>query len=216
MEEQRIGGRYRLLLSRRKLLTAGLAFAAAFKILPPQGRVFAAVADDKVPGWTAALQVFAASLMDTILPEDEGTGALIVGGPLFLNEVMRGEASRPDFRAALVEGLDDLHATMRAQIGAPFETQPALRRHNELARFDSVTYLSLAAGNGSRAQRAYVMLKEITLIAFFTNEAVAKSLLDYSPVPGQYQADLPLTADIRAFYEDEMAGGYFKYAGHMP
>lgn len=216
--EYPVGGPYRTMMSRRDLMSAGLAFAATYAgFATGKAQALTALAESAqaVPGWNSDLQKFGAALMDTILPEDDGYGALTVGAPQFLELVLR-DVLKPERRLALVEGLRALQTSLTQQLGTSFESLAPTRRHNELARFDSSTYVALADGAvAAPAQLAYVHLKEITLVAFFTNEAVAKRLLDYAPVPGHYEADLPVTDDLRTFYEDDMAGSQHRFAGKL-
>lgn len=202
-------------LSRRRLLAAGASFAAAFAA-GLSLRANGADADARViAGWDASLKALAPALMDTIIPATDTPGALSVGAPAFLELVLR-DLLTPADRAAFTSGLHGLDLALQQQAGASFTTLPAVRRTNELARFDGETYAAVADGaTATAAQASYLQLKEYTLIAFFTSQNIATTMLDYTPVPGPYMADMALAGQPHTFYEDGGAVGAHLNAGKI-
>jgi len=154
--------------------------------------------------------------MGTIIPEDETPGVISVGGLAFLELVLR-DLFAPTDRDAFVSGLKTLRAILEEQAGMSFAILPADRRTKELARFDADTFLTLSQGSdATAAQTSYLQLKEITLVAFFTSQRIATAQLDFTPVPGYYIPDLPITAQARTDCEDSGAYGAHRYAGKLP
>lgn len=207
-----------LMISRRRLLVSGSSFAVAFAAglsLRSGANTAPEPVTPPIVGWNAGLESLTRALMNAIIPEDETPGALAVGGPAFLAVVLR-DLFAPAERDAFLGGLKALDVTLREQGGAPFASLPAERQTDELTRFDAEIYASLA--NGLRpavAQSSYLQLKEITLVAFFTSQRVATTMLDFSPVPGHYVPDLPITAQPLTDYEDSGAYGEHRYAGKL-
>lgn len=203
-------------LSRRRLLVAGTSFAAAFAAgLSLRSGAAAEPPMPAIAGWDAPLISFTSALADTIIPATETPGAVAVGAPAFLELIVR-DLLAPADRASFLSGVQSLARLLEQQTGAPFLSLPVVRRTNELARFDGETYTALANGSeANAAQASYLQLKEYTLVAFFTSQQVATTMLDYSPVPGTYEPDLPLTPQTRAFYEDGGASGAHLNAGKI-
>lgn len=202
-------------LTRRRLIAAGASFAAAFAA-GLSFRANGAEAENKpLAGWDAPHQALVSALMDTIIPATDTPGALSVGAPAFLELVLR-DLLTPADRTAFVGGLQGLGAVLQEQAGASFTSLPAVRRTNELARFDGETYAALADGaKATGAQASYLQLKEYTLVAYFTSQNVATTMLDYTPVPGPYVPDRPLAEQPHAFYEDGGAVGAHLNAGKI-
>jgi glucoside 3-dehydrogenase (cytochrome c) hitch-hiker subunit len=209
------------LVSRRRIIIAGTGFAAAFAARLSLGQSDASASDagkSPLAVLNADLALLSRTLMDTILPEDDTPGALSVGAPAFLEVVLSDLFSSGD-RLAFLSGLEALGTVLHTQSGATFPSLPAERRVIELARFDADTYMALASSSAaSSAELSYVRLKEITLIAFFTSKEIATTMLNFSPVPGHYEPDLPISAQPRADYlEAEDSGAYraHEYAGKI-
>lgn len=207
-------------ISRRRLLAAGSSFAAAFAagLSLRSSESIAATGPGKpaIVGWNGGLETLCAALMGTIIPEDETPGAISVGGPVFLELVLR-DLFAPTDRDAFVSGLKTLRAILEEQAGLSFAILPADRRAKELALFEAETFLTMSQGTGATAaQTSYLQLKEITLVAFFTSQKIATTLLDFTPVPGHYIPDLPIAEQAHTDYEDSGAYGAHRYAGKLP
>jgi hypothetical protein len=194
-------------LLRRRLL----ALAAAFFSARAAGTPLASAESGDAQTLAGTGLTMATALIDTILPADDSPGAVELGAPAFVDLVLRvlwTPAQHRDF----LDGLNELAAALKVEAGASFESLPPTHRAGALARFDAETYLALADGQTATAsQRAYLQLKEMTIHAYFTTEQIATRLLDYQPVPGEYQPDLPVTDATRTFYEDNALVGWLPW-----
>jgi hypothetical protein len=146
--------------------------------------------DGGTPYFTPAQFDLVATYADTLIPETDTPGALDAGVPRAIDAMMRdwaSEATRKDFAAVL----DALDAAARRAAGAGLAALSPERRKPVVAAFDAAR---VAAGD-----RPYVRLKELTLITYYLSEPGATQELRYDPVPGVWDAEMPLGDDRRAW-----------------
>lgn len=141
-------------------------------------RVLAATAGPVVALPPARAAVLAAAA-ERILPRTDTPGATDVGVPAFLARLLEGYVSPADREAVLV-GLDALEAAARAAHGRGFaEVAPAAQ--------DALVRAAAEAGG-----RFFPLLREYTLLGYFTSERVGREVLHYDPVPGRWDPCVPL------------------------
>jgi hypothetical protein len=134
---------------------------------------------------------------DLILPRTDTPGARDVGVPAFIDVILK-DAYPTEDQARVVAGLKDFDAEAQRAHGKPFL---------ELAQAQRVAFLqqvhdAAAAAEKTQAendvpaderQRPFVlMMKELTLLGFFTSQVGATQVLQYVAVPGGFQACIPI------------------------
>ena len=120
-----------------------------------------------------------AAAAERILPRTDTPGATDVGVPAFLARLLEGYVSPADRDTVLV-GLDALEAAARAAHGRGFaEVAPAAQ--------DAFVRAAAEAGG-----RFFPLLREYTLLGYFTSERVGREVLHYDPVPGLWDPCVPL------------------------
>jgi gluconate 2-dehydrogenase gamma chain len=137
-------------------------------------------------------------IAELILPRTGTPGARDVGVPAFIDVILK-DAYPSEDQARFVSGLKDFEAAAQRAHGKPFMQLPQAQR---LAFLQQV---HAAAANAERAQvqdhdipaaerkRPFVlMMKELTLLGFFTSQVGATQVLQYVAVPGGFQACIPL------------------------
>ena len=129
-----------------------------------------------------------AVVAEHIIPETDTPGARGVGVHEFIDRMLAeyyGEAERVQFAA----GLEDLDRRSRALHDVDFLDASADQQRTLLAALDRESY---GAPTGSPFFR---MMKELTLLGYYTSEAGATRELRYEQVPGRFDACIPV-ADV--------------------
>jgi hypothetical protein len=127
------------------------------------------------------------ALVDTILPATAPPGARQAGVHVFVDLALR-DCYTPAEQQLFVEGLEALVAEGKARWGRPFEACSPEERHALLARLDAASY---APDTGSRGSFIRI-LKDLTLVGFFSSRIGATEVLSYEAVPGTYRGCLDL------------------------
>ncbi|MGM0506919.1 MAG: gluconate 2-dehydrogenase subunit 3 family protein [Bacteroidota bacterium] len=126
-------------------------------------------------------------LSETILPETDTPGALATGVPEWM-ERMVFEVYSESNRDRFLEGLDDLDNQMNEMYDRSIdqlESEERLEAVKELNR-------EMVKGENSRpSSGTYRLIKELTLLGYYTSESGATEELRYEAVPGRYEGCIP-------------------------
>jgi len=137
-------------------------------------------------------------LAELILPATDTPGAKSAGVLHFIDAAVRDVYS-PQDRGRFLDGLERLLAAARARNGQAF-----IELTTEQQRDLLVAELKSAQEN-SELWRAsgktpfVVMLKELTILGYFTSRIGATETLRYDPMPGNYDACVPYSKGDRAW-----------------
>ena len=164
--------------TRREALVRAAALAGLSLTPAWVERVLAAAAGPAASLPPARAAVLAASA-ERILPRTDTPGAADVGVPAFLARLLEGYVPAAD-RDTVLAGLDGLEAAARAAHGRGFAEVPA-------AAQDAMVRAAAEAGG-----RFFPLLREYTLLGYFTSERVGREVLHYDPVPGRWDPCGPL------------------------
>jgi hypothetical protein len=130
-------------------------------------------------------------LCDLILPKTDTPSASEAGVPAFIHAIMQDCTTAAD-RTAFVAGLQQLDADAGRFVKMrPEDKQAFLKKLDTDAR-----------GSGDKAipsQATWRKLKELTVVGYFTSEVGASEVLEYVPVPGKYDACIPLKEGQKAW-----------------
>ena len=136
---------------------------------------------------------------DTILPPSDVPGAKAVGIGPFL-AMMISDCYTATEQQALRDGLRQLTTGFTQRFGGDFVTGTAANRTvhlNDLDREQRAYHQTLAPG----AQPHYFrILKELTVLGYFSSEVGATQALRYAEVPGGYDGNAPYTHGDRAWF----------------
>lgn len=128
---------------------------------------------------------------ERILPATEGiVGAKDVMVERFVDEMLDG-AYEPEEITSFKKGLDDLEAAAQSAHNKSFADL-------EPAQMDAlITKIGEAAmavkDQNNEVAPFFFALKQATLLGFFTSEKVGEEVLNYLPIPGGYQGDVPMS-----------------------
>lgn len=143
---------------------------------------------------TAAQAAVVAEVAEIMIPRTDTPGATDVGIAPFIDKMMKDTYSK-DEQQRFVAGLADFEARAKREHGRAFlELEPAQRAalvkqvHDPAVEADRQSTVPL-----EKRRRPFILtMKELTLLGYFTSEPGATQVLQYRPVPGAYQACIPL------------------------
>lgn len=144
-----------------------------------------------------------AAFVDTLLPRTETPGGLDVKVDLFLDKVF-AEAYDPDSQQRIRKELAAFDAEANRQFGQAFADLSAEDRADFLraAEADSGKFNGQVWGTtvGEQAPVGfYRTLKLMVIGAYLSSEQIGTEVLRYDPIPGGYDACMPLEKDGRAW-----------------
>ena len=132
------------------------------------------------------------AVVDLIIPATDTPGAIAVGVPRFI-DLMLKEVYASEHQQRFLTGLADLDSKASARSGGAFLALGVDAREQIVQ--ETLTS-ALKSNNGAPPaweQRPFIlMIRELTLLGFFTSEIGATQILQYDPVPGDFEACLPL------------------------
>lgn len=150
-------------------------------------------------GFTADEIALLDEIGDTIIPETDVPGAKAVGIGEFL-AMMIADCYEPDEQARLRAGITDIATRHRERFGGEFASGSAADRTallNDLDREQRAHHATLEAGGDPHPFR---VLKELTILGYFSSEIGATRALRYMEVPGRFDGNAPYERGDRAFF----------------
>jgi hypothetical protein len=137
-------------------------------------------------------------IADTILPETKTPGAKAAGvGPFMA--MMVEEAYDPREQDVFRGGLETLERESRMQNGGGFIASSPAQRLVLLERLDleAIEYMRQP---GAEARPHYFrMIKELTLLGYFTSEIGYTQAMRYAETPGRWEPSIPYAAGDKAW-----------------
>lgn len=135
---------------------------------------------------------------DLIIPRTDTPGAREVGVPAFIDVILKDVYPTED-QARFVSGLKEFDAEAQRVHGKPFlELQPAQRLsflqqvHDAAAAAEKAQDAANDVPASKRKRPFVLMMKELTLLGFFTSQVGTTQVLQYEAVPGGFQACVPV------------------------
>jgi len=134
----------------------------------------------------AAQEMLLAEVADTIIPTTDTPGAKAAGVEQFIVRVMRDCYQREE-QEKFYAGLARLDADSRTTCGKGFAELDATGK-NEMVKQATVS------------NRAFFQLmKQLTVAGYFTSEIGATKALEYLPIPGRFEGDVPMKPGQKAW-----------------
>jgi len=135
---------------------------------------------------SAADQSLLAELADTIIPTTDTPGAKAAGVEQFIVRMMRDCYVRGE-QEKFYAGLAKLEAESHRLYGKGLAEVDAAARHELVKQ---------SIGNN---KAFYLRLRELTIVGYFTSEIGASKALEYLPIPGRFEGDVPLQPGQKAW-----------------
>ncbi|MBN6150282.1 gluconate 2-dehydrogenase subunit 3 family protein [Xanthomonas sp. AmX2] len=159
------------------------------------GTQAAGTGSDWTPGFlTQAQAALVAEVAEIMIPRTDTPGAKDVGIPAFIDRMLKDAYPR-DEQARFVAELADFAARAQREHGRGFlELEPAQRAAMVTQAHDPAVEAERALQTpiAQRRRPFILMMKELTLLGYFSSEPGTTQVLQYRPVPGAYQACVPL------------------------
>lgn len=170
-------------VTRREALARAAALLGAALTPSLLTSVMRAADAPSTPGSLSATHLaITTALADRILPRTDTPGALDVGVPAFINLLYGAYLDTAD-KTGLEAALDHFETAAQQSHARDFAALTA-------AQQDAL----LTAAAASSSDRAHFgRIRELTIVGYFTSETVGKEVLHYDPVPGPFQACVPLS-----------------------
>lgn len=132
---------------------------------------------------TAKQMETVSAVAERIIPRTDTPGAVDVGVPAFI-DLMYGKYLSETERTSFTAGLADLEAAS-LKVSKQGFAQFSGAQQDEIL-------LGIAKGASTKAKTFFAQIKELTVTGYFTSEQVGKKVLNYDPVPGRFDACVPL------------------------
>jgi gluconate 2-dehydrogenase gamma chain len=137
------------------------------------------------PAYLTAKQFETASaIAERILPKTDTPGAREVGVPAFI-DLMYGQYMTPSEQRVFAAGLDEVEAGSTTANARSFSTSSPEQQDRLLTMIAKVAQ--------GRENTFFHLMKELTLLGYFTSEPIGKNVLQYDPIPGRYDGCIPLS-----------------------
>jgi len=134
------------------------------------------------------------ALVDTILPATDTPGAKQARVQVFVDLALR-DCYTPAEQQLFADGLEALVGASQSRHGRPFEDCSPEERHALLAALDAASFAPDTGARGSFIR----ILKDATLVGFFTSRIGATQVLAYEAVPGGFRGCLDLLPGQKAW-----------------
>ncbi len=132
-------------------------------------------------------------IAETILPETDTPGARAAGVGSFI-AVMVSDAYSPEEQGVFRKGLETLESACQEAFGAGFLELTPAQRLTIAERLDQEQFDARQAGGPVHYFR---MLKELTVLGFFSSELAYQEILEYAETPGRYEPCRELDDSVR-------------------
>lgn len=135
---------------------------------------------------------------ETILPATRTPGAKAAKVGSFMAVMVR-DCYAPDDQKVFMSGLTQLDKDCQQQHGKGFLACSPAERTTFLTALDQQQKDFTAHKRKDDPSHYFRMMKELTLLGYFTSEVGATQALRYLPVPGHYDGNLPYKKGDRAW-----------------
>lgn len=136
---------------------------------------------------------------DTILPTTEsspGAKAADIGSFMVL---MIQDCYSPENRGAFFAGIGEIDGASNLKYSKGFMQLDALQREELLIELDKEQEAYMKKKKKDEPTHYFRMMKELTLLGYFTSEVGATKALRYVPIPGKYEGEIPYKKGDRAW-----------------
>ena len=137
-------------------------------------------------------------IADTILPDTKTPGAKAAGvGPFIATMV--ADTYDPREQRLFLDGLETLERESRAQNGGGFMASSPAQRLALLERLDLEAIEYMRRPGASDRPHYFRMIKELTLLGYFTSEIGYTQAQRYAETPGRFEPCITYTAGDKAW-----------------
>lgn len=135
---------------------------------------------------------------ETILPETSTPGAKAANVGAFM-AVMVKDCYTPDDQKIFKKGISDLDEASNKKFNKKFMEADAKQRTELLTQLDKEQKEYSKTKKPEDANHYFTMMKQLTLLGYFTSEVGATKALRYLPIPGKYDGNYPYKKGDKAW-----------------
>ena len=166
-------------------------------------RLFSAALDSDAPGAGSGASAGELALLDeigdTIIPATDVPGAKAVHIGAFI-AMMVHDCYEPADQAAFQTGLGELAKSYRAKHGHEFVGAPATERTEFLNGLDREQKAYTKKKQATGPVHYFRMLKELTVLGYFSSEIGSTQALRFIEVPGKFDGSAPYKKGEHAWF----------------
>ncbi len=141
---------------------------------------------------------FLGDIADTILPATKTPGAKEAGVGEFMPIMVRDCYTEQD-QKTFMEGLTKLEETSNTKYSKNFQQLSAEERTALLIDLDKEQQEYHRNKKEDEPNHYFRMIKELTMLGYFTSELGTTKALRYNPIPGRYDGNIPYTKGDKAW-----------------
>ncbi|MBK8055756.1 MAG: gluconate 2-dehydrogenase subunit 3 family protein [Saprospiraceae bacterium] len=157
---------------------------------------------DKTNPASSILTAQQVSLLDeigeTILPQTDTPGAKAVGIGLFMNKMITNCYTKEQ-QSVFLSGVETLKTDFQKKYAATFEKGSPDQREEFLNSINAEMVKYNKDKKQENAEHYFTMIKQLTILGYFTSEAGATKELRYEAVPGRYDGSYPYKKGDKAW-----------------
>ena len=185
------------LITRREALTR-LAVMLGGTIVGAEFLLNGTRLEGKVPGpdFTPDQIALFDEIADTIIPTTDTPGAKAAGVGAFMALIVK-DCYAADDEAKFRAGIADIEARSRSDHGRGFTAATAEQRTELLAKMDHEEHASRGLG---RAPGPFGLIKQLTLVGYFTSEIGCTQALRFNESPGMFIGCAPMQPGDPAWF----------------
>lgn len=141
---------------------------------------------------------FLGDISDVILPQTATPGAKEAGVGSFIPVMVRDCYTDED-QKIFVDGLVKLEDSSKKKFNKKFQELSFEEKTELIKEIDKETNEYHANKKREEPKHYFRMIKELTLLGFFTSELGSTKALRYNPIPGRFEGDIPYKKGDRAW-----------------
>lgn len=141
---------------------------------------------------------FLDEVAETIIPETDTPGAKAAAVGSFMT-VMVNDCYTESDRETFKQGIGLLKEASSKKFDKSFMDLTAEQKNELLNEIDKAAKEYMASKKADQPNHYFRMMKELTLLGYFTSEPGATKALNYMLVPGKYEGCAPYTKGDRAW-----------------
>ncbi|MFL5786603.1 MAG: gluconate 2-dehydrogenase subunit 3 family protein [Flavisolibacter sp.] len=141
---------------------------------------------------------FLDEIADTILPTTSTPGAKAAKVGQFMT-VMVNDCYTDKEQSTFKDGMDKLNDASKKKYDNSFMSISPAQRHDLLVQLDNEQKEYTKNKKQDDPAHYFRMMKELTLLGYFTSEIGCKQARRYVPVPGKYDGNYPYKKGDKAF-----------------
>ncbi|MBS9523779.1 gluconate 2-dehydrogenase subunit 3 family protein [Litoribacter alkaliphilus] len=152
--------------------------------------------EDRIEGldFSESEIAFMDEIAETIIPATDTPGAKEAGVGSFMTVMVR-ETYNKEQQETFINGLNDIKKNFKSEVGVEFMDAS----HEQRLNFLNALNEELRSGNNESGPKYISMLKDLTVLGYFTSEIGATQALRYVETPGRYDGCMDYKKGDKAF-----------------